>query len=511
MMTHLNKRNRMMDERPSRMNSLMKIWLISVVALPAAMGDTLALLAGEGAATPGQQRKHLLLDDRVIERTENARLVLGEVRKHPRNPLFGEDKPWEPRYDNMYPNVIYDEEEKTYKCWYTPFITSKLDEETPRDKRKDVKWNVSERRPGLCYAVSKDGLAWEKPELGLVDFRGSKRNNIVAMDIMSPGIVKDLREKDPERRYKMFGSKDGLKPYRVWFSPDGLHWGESTVLDIGSAKPDEDGYPDTHNNFFWNATRQEWVTISRIWTAWRTVARTSSRDFVNWQPVEMVLESRNVHDDLHDMVAVPYEGIYVGLIGVFDRVADRQWVELAWSPDTIQWHRVLPGTRLIPNGAKKGDYDWGCIFACQPFVRGNEIFIYYAGCNNNFFDWRDGFLCLATIGKDRWAGYRTEGEQPGTIVTNPVLCRGKDLAITADAKGGSICVTVSIENGDEVIHSESITGDVTDQIIANLTPFVGKSVRLSFELKQATLYSFSFLGSERGQTRPGQPDASVSR
>ena len=34
----------------------------------------------------------------------------------------------------------------------------------------------------LCYAESRDGLEWEKPELGLVEFDGSKRNNIVGED-----------------------------------------------------------------------------------------------------------------------------------------------------------------------------------------------------------------------------------------------------------------------------------------------------------------------------------------
>ena len=34
----------------------------------------------------------------------------------------------------------------------------------------------------LCLATSKDGITWEKPSLGLVDFRGSKDNNIVAYE-----------------------------------------------------------------------------------------------------------------------------------------------------------------------------------------------------------------------------------------------------------------------------------------------------------------------------------------
>ena len=46
---------------------------------------------------PDEQR-YLLLDNRIIEDTENTELTLGTVEKHPSNPLFGEDKPWEARF-----------------------------------------------------------------------------------------------------------------------------------------------------------------------------------------------------------------------------------------------------------------------------------------------------------------------------------------------------------------------------------------------------------------------------
>ena len=52
-----------------------------------------------------------MLDDRVIDRLKNAVLRVGVVQKHPANPLFGEDKPWELRVDNMHPTVVFDEQE----------------------------------------------------------------------------------------------------------------------------------------------------------------------------------------------------------------------------------------------------------------------------------------------------------------------------------------------------------------------------------------------------------------
>ena len=49
-----------------------------------------------------QEARYLVLDDRIIGEVVAAKLTLGEVTKHPRNPPFGEDKPWEPRFDNVY-------------------------------------------------------------------------------------------------------------------------------------------------------------------------------------------------------------------------------------------------------------------------------------------------------------------------------------------------------------------------------------------------------------------------
>lgn len=65
--------------------------------------------------------KYLLLDRRIVQQTEGVTLVIGEVRKHP-SPLFRGDKPWEVRYDNLYANVIFDDQQQIYKCWYRPGI-----------------------------------------------------------------------------------------------------------------------------------------------------------------------------------------------------------------------------------------------------------------------------------------------------------------------------------------------------------------------------------------------------
>ena len=114
-----------------------------------------------------------VLDTRVTERTQNAKLVVAAAEKHPRNPLFGEDKPWEQRFDNLYPNAMYDRQEGLYKCWYSPFISDLSAKSIGLAERQAREYNPPKgREMGLCYVTSEDGIVWDKPELGLVEFEG---------------------------------------------------------------------------------------------------------------------------------------------------------------------------------------------------------------------------------------------------------------------------------------------------------------------------------------------------
>ena len=64
----------------------------------------------------------------------------------------------------------------------------------------------------MCYAESKDGVNWTKPELGLVEFNGNKKNNICLIEgpVHSMTRVDDFLsvlyepdDPDPSRRYKV--------------------------------------------------------------------------------------------------------------------------------------------------------------------------------------------------------------------------------------------------------------------------------------------------------------------
>jgi len=466
--------------------------LAVVLALTAAIFATNSAAAEETAAKSSVKRtRFLVLDSRIIETAENAKLALGKPVKSKHNPLMAEDKPWEKRFDNLYANVIYDQEDRLYKCWYSPFIVDNSAAGMTLPQRRETRYRPPRgREMAICYAVSKDGIRWEKPQLGLVEFEGSKQNNILWRGPHGAGVFKDLRDPDPARRYKAF-----FQGVAVAFSADGIHWGKAIPC------PEVDVAGDTHNNALWAPTLGKYVGITRTWgQQGRQVARTESDDFLKWTKAKVVLEGTDRGHQTYAMPTFFHGGVYLGLVAVIYPKEDRVWCELAWSPDTVTWHRVCPDTPLIANSEKEMAYDWGCVYAgAYPVFLKDQIRIYYGGSDWHHGNWRNAFLCLATLRPDGFAGYEpVDSNKPALITTTPIACTGKKLRLSADVRqSGSIKVTVLDRQNKELAEGEPMTETVTDGEVPwkegfSLDTLQGNEIRLQFELRDSKLYSFSF-------------------
>ena len=444
-------------------------------------------MTGDDGAT-----RHLLLDSRLIERTENTRLVLGAVEKDRRNPLLVEELSWEVRFDNLYPNIVHNAEKGRFECWYSPFIVDTGYDQVPPDQRDSVPYpggRDSTREMGVCYATSEDGLHWIKPSLGLVEFGGSCDNNIVLREAHGAGVFRDDGDPDPERRYKMLFKGEEIS---VSFSPDGRRWSEPLACPEGDARG------DTHNNALWAPTLERYVGFTRTWggqPAVRQVARITSVDFQRWSSAEVVLEGLEANLQVYAMPVFFYGGVYLGLPVIHDQTTDQVWTELAWSPDTRTWERVSPGTPLIPNAEEEGAYDWGCVYpaACPVFLD-DEILLYYGGGDGLHMSWRRTGLCLARLRLDGFAGYTSEIEdQRATIETVPMPWTGGRLWVAADVVAGG-SVTVSIEREGKLVGRGQLVHPSTPEAevawVAGID--VGGKIALRFELCRATLYSFGF-------------------
>lgn len=439
-----------------------------------------------GSLKPG--KKYLLLDNRMIESTINAKLEVGTVVKHKSNPLFTEDKPWEMRFDNLYGNVIYDKEEKVYKIWYSPFIVDHSAKGmTLKDREKDYPEGKGiKREMAICYATSKDGLNWDKPVLGRVDYKGSRKNNIVWRGPHGSGIFKDLQEADPEKRYKMI-----FQGLAVSYSYDGIHWKKPIEVEGVDVRG------DTHNNAFWAPTLNKYVGITRTWSrkSGRQVARIESDDFINWTKGKVVLQGVNSDLQTYAMPAFFHEGVYLGLVAIHQQSSDRVWTELTWSPDTRTWYRIDPGNPLIPCSETKLDYDYGCVYACAyPVFRENEIQLFYGGSDWLHFGWRNGSLCLATLKPDGFAGYvQKSGTEAATVTTKPFPYEGQHISINADVfPDGSINVEILDAAKNQIAISKPITISVQYDKIKWNDKIDVSLIQLRFTINKAKLYSFGF-------------------
>ena len=468
----------------------------AVTALTASV--FLVAAGGTGGAVAAEavmpREKYVLLDSRLIDTTENARLAVGTAKKHPANPLFGAERPWEQTMHHMYANVVLDADDQLYKIWYFSTISGPPEQVDwgqhvtpgPLAPKEEKQGNLA-----TLYAFSRDGIQWEKPALDLYRYQGGP-TNIVVWGTHGTGIFKDPRDTDPNRRYKRIAGRIPHGTLDAAFSADGIHWGQR--FSIANARG------DTHNNALWAPELNKYVAFTREYPGIRTVLRMESEDFINWStPVEVLRGP--VAAQTYSMPVFRYADVYLGLVAIFHTsgaLHGRVATELAWSPDTKVWHRIDEGSQLIPLSETAGDTDWGCIYAAAtPVVLQDEIRIYYSG-QKKTHDWNDGWLCLATLRPDGWAGYQPiDDGHPATVHTRPVICTGGTLRISADAAGGAVTLTAVGTDGKELATSEPLTGDVTAAEVHwqdgfELASLKDKSVRFRFRLSKARVYSFSF-------------------
>ena len=140
-------------------------------------------------------------------------------------------------------------------------------------------------------------------------------------------------------------------------------------------------------------------------------------------------------------------------------------------------------------------YDWGCVFPSVPVFRDDEVRIYYGASDWYFFDWRKGGLALATLDKDRWAGYEAVDDDSKAVVTTVPINLSNRIYISADVQfQGSVNVGILDVNGNKVKGSRTITKSCTDLEIS-LKEIIEESsndeLRVQFTLSKSKIYSFS--------------------
>ena len=123
--------------------------------------DTIVTIAAEPIDIGS--RLELMIDEHLVASTSGG-IHLQLHRPVRRNVALVTDRPWEG-------NAC------TYRMYFGSYHYV-----TTEGKLTEA------HRPYACYAESRDGIHWTRPQLGLVAFEGSKQNNIV----LSENTIKDI-------------------------------------------------------------------------------------------------------------------------------------------------------------------------------------------------------------------------------------------------------------------------------------------------------------------------------
>ena len=461
------------------------------------------------------EHRYLFLDLHHITRIEGLYRRMHQPQRHPDNPVLRGENPWE-SVASLYGTVLYDPENSLFKMWYLtgPYVDGMV-----QIRQRNALGNITL----LAYATSTDGVQWEKPILNQVDFEGSTENNLVDIgrtNCEGAAIIYDAHETDTARRYKAFywehGGIDTFVEYEgrtIWgrgegdgmwmsFSPDGVHWTNcesNPVIPIDS---------DTTQSLVWDPKIEKYVVFGRFGAGGRKTARAESPDAIHFSQPERVFECDEVDEEGTQIYGMPiniYEGIYLGMIWVYREGVDGTIdTSLAMSRDGISWQRVLDRQTFLTLG-ELGSWEDGMTRISQNFITHNDqIYFYYGGVNGPHTGRKfkqverkhKSMLGLATLRRDGFVSLDAN-ETEGRMLTKPLTLNGGELHLNADASQGYITVSITDDIGTPLdgYTSRQIVGDQLDisvEFDQPLETLRGKEIRLQFQLRNASLYSYWF-------------------
>jgi len=449
--------------------------------------------------------RQLFVDDFLIEST-NLKREFHKPEKYEGNPVMKLETELELNGElnaaavPKSGGVWWDPEEKIFKMWY------------------EAGWINT-----ICYAVSKDGLKWERPDLDI----NPGTNQVLPLDLTPDSwtVVPNWDAKDPSQRYTMRMQPPGSGPGLCMTSADGIHWGNRTPT----------GHAGDRSTHFYNPFREKWVHSIRSGYSGRGRSRDywESDDFLagaNWQldePVFWVGADREDPPDpnigempqLYNLDAVAYESIMLSMFeihrgppnDVCEKIGLPKITELnfAYSRDGFHWHRPDRGAH-IP--AERQDvWDRGYIQSIGNIctIQGNKIWIYYTGFQGDTTrlsdDWLKngmydrGATGVAFLRRDGFASMDA-GRMPGILKTRPVTFTGKHLFVNLYAPEGVLRAELLDTEGKPIepftlkncdpLNIDSTLVQVNWKEGSDLSSLAGKPVQFCFELINGSLYSF---------------------
>ena len=436
---------------------------------------------------PIADRRQLFVDNHLID-SLTGEAGLDVQRPEPRELVLETGEPWEGNTSAYY--ALFEDHDRL-RLYY-------------RGSHYDEADGHHRDREFVCYAESRDGINWEKPALDLVDFGGSRKNNIVWAGTGTHNFTPFL-DQNPNGprglRYRALGRGMGSETPGLYafHSVDGLHWSKTVAEPIITR-----GAFDSQNLAFWDPYQGQYICYYRAFRdGVRDIMVTTSTDFLHWTEPQFLDYSGAEDEHLYTNAILRYPRAPHYLIGFPTR----------FYPDTQQTEPLFMASRdgrrftrwsdpVIPfsddperNGNRSNYMAWGLlrlpgdaevysVYATESYYRG-------ASTRLRRFAYRlDGFVALNAAGR-------------GAMITRPVIFKGDEMELNfKTAAGGYVTVELLDTTGQPLpgfgcAECRPLRGDATAQSVRwfsdkSMGALAGRPVRLKIELEDAALFSFRF-------------------
>lgn len=435
-------------------------------------------------------------DDFVL--IENARQVLEQGQVHPESPvLLPRPGEWDGTRCKVYGTVLVDPEDGFFKMWYSGTT------DTPDAIRRN-----SGARRMLGFAVSEDGVHWERPVLGLHEYAGSPENNIINPDGQEPVVF--LREPGaPGGRFVMF-VEAGMGTHRkmVRESDDGIHWREVERAPLESAAWSGKALSEAASVLYDPldpdpARRYKAYLMTHVFDQGyrgRAICLFLGSSLEAWEDKGLLLTAFDgVESEIHLAHVSRFHDTYVLLYDAMEPNHHTE-TELAVSKDGLSFRRVQNGVKVLPNG-RPGSVDAGmiCVSPRSLFEHDGWIWWYYTVSPDTYQGPRGlrakswtRYTALARWRADGFASLRPDPARvPGRVLSRPFTLTGEEVGgwINAVAPGDGLGVELVDRDGKVLAtarpwYGDELRGPIAWQEAPVLEP--GTEAMLRLELRHPT-------------------------
>lgn len=354
---------------------------------------------------------------------------------HPNKPVLGIGQPGDPDFPRAYFSGTVIKVKEVYRMWYT---------------------GHDGRHRQVCYAESKDGLNWQKPKLGLVDYNGGKANNLVSLDDKGSAhaaialVLHDPEDSDPNRRYKML-REDAVAgvSWKIFaaVSPDGLRWKSvAGNQPVNASQWEPSGFIKFNGAYYVNghsnAIRHPLPGAHK-----RTMQTFVSYDFDNWSKAAHLSFRR---DNLPPRPPTDFEGnrgpqvhlgaslwrrgnVILGFYGMYDNPTnDRRTsicdIGLIVSNNAVNFREPVPDFKIVPS-LEEPDRAEARLTQGQAFENIGDRTIFYYGIWTEVNRNSPTGVRIATWPRDRLGFYA-----PGIDITDAHCISSPLTPVQSDAR-----------------------------------------------------------------------------